>query len=141
MLNSDLQTIKEKLNETIKKCKDLLGEVGKVKKDKFQCKDEVKTPKAKVRTTRNKWKPTTERKLFPTSNQSKNIVVTGIPNNDINVDENVYDTPEQTIPLMISKLDKTVSEEDYEVTSFPSAEGGETHTCKRVFSSTQKMMR
>ena len=69
---------------------------------------------------------------------NKNVVITGVPNDDLVFEGITYTTTKEKIAAVLQKVDIMITDNSYELISFPSAEGRTTHTCKLVFDNLQK---
>ena len=60
------------------------------------------------------------------------MLITGIPNSDLEVDEAIYHSDEEKIAYILSEVCEHMNASSYTIVSFPSAENRTTH-CKVIF--------
>ena len=64
---------------------------------------------------------------------ANNIIVTGIPNNDLEYNDMIHTTTEEKVLVVLKELNPTVSAEAFKLIKFNPADGRDTHVCKLVF--------
>ena len=73
-------------------------------------------------------------------NLKNNMIITGIPNADLEVDEAIYHSDEEKIAYILSEVCEHMNASSYKIVSFPSAESRTTHVCKVIFNNFEDKM-
>ena len=69
-----------------------------------------------------------------------NMIITGIPNSDLEVDDAIYHSDEEKIAYILSEVCEHMNASSYKIVSFPSAENRTTHVCKVIFNNFEDKM-
>lgn len=62
-----------------------------------------------------------------------NVIVTGIPNSNLEIDGDVLQSDEEKITGILYEIDEELDSNSYEIVSFPHVENRNTHVCKLIF--------
>ena len=62
-----------------------------------------------------------------------NIIITGIPNDVLEVDDTLYQSDEEKVACILNEVCDDINKESYKIISFSPAENRITHVCKVIF--------
>ena len=71
-------------------------------------------------------------------NISKNAIITGIPNENLELNDGTYEMTTVKVSAIIQLLDNDINEADYNLVAFHSAQGRQTRNCKLTYNNLQK---